>query len=170
MKVILFNLCVFITFKLCIGDTHSNTVPLYVSGNSSAREIFYKIFHEQKAEILTQGHGWTEGPVVVPIINKHNFHEILFFSDTINDKIWMYEESVFEPHHQFTVAVEKSGSCESTRSDCNLVAEPGSNGIAFDKINNNLLMCQHGSRSIIKLPLDPSNGMPLASNLEVRIE
>ena len=67
----------------------------------------------------------------------------------------------FEPHHQFTVAVQESGSCDSARTDCETVAEPGSNGLAFDKVNNNLLICQHGARSIIKIPLDPSDGMPL---------
>ena len=161
--------CFFVLGLLMLvdSDNESNVVPLYVTGGESALDIFHTIFYEQKAEVLSQGHGWTEGPVVVPVINRDYFNEILFFSDTIQDKIWMYEESEFEPHHQFTVAVEESGSCKSARSDCELVAEPGSNGLAFDAVNKNLLICQHGGRSLLKLPIDPSNGMPLASDIEV---
>ena len=162
-----FQVFLFSTLKLVVSANESNYVSLYITGTDSALDIFHQIFHERKAEILSQGHGWTEGPVVIPIVNAHYFNEILFFSDTIQDKIWMYEESEFEPHHQFTVAVENSGSCESARSDCDVVAEPGSNGIAFDNLNKNLLICQHGGRAILKLPLDPYNGMPLASDLEV---
>ena len=139
----------------------SKFVRLYVDENDKAQEAFKRIFNEPYAETLSRGHGWTEGPVIVPIITKDRFSEILYFSDTIQDKIWRYEESEFEPHHQFTVAVQESGSCESARTDCETVAEPGSNGLAFDKLNNNLLICQHGARSIIKIPLDPSDGMPL---------
>ena len=161
-------LLIFVFIENC--KNQSKIVPLYISGGTSTDspiDIFHQIFHEQKAELLSIGHGWTEGPVIIPKDPPNVVNEILYFSDTIQDKIWVYEESAFEPHHRFTVAIEKSGSCESVRSDCDQVAEPGSNGLAFDPINYNLLICQHGSRSVIKLPLDPSNGRPLASGLEV---
>ena len=161
-------LLVFVFIESC--RSQSKIVPLYISGGTSTDspiDIFHQIFHEQKAELLSIGHGWTEGPVIIPKDPPNVVNEILYFSDTIQDKIWVYEESAFEPHHRFTVAIEKSGSCESVRSDCDQVAEPGSNGLAFDPINYNLLICQHGSRSVIKLPLDPANGRPLASGLEV---
>ena len=159
MKIDAF-LCVFLFhFVNCIDN--QKFIPLYIDENDKAEEFFHKIFHEKQAEVLSRGHGWTEGPVIIPIVTKERFSEILYFSDTIQDKIWRYEESEFEPHHQFTVAVQESGSCESARTDCKSVAEPGSNGLAFDKLNNNLLICQHGARSIIKMPLDPSDGMLL---------
>ena len=149
-------------------NNQENFVTLHITGSESAFETFFNIFDEKRAEILSQGHGWTEGPVLIPKDPPNIINDILYFSDTIHDKIWMYEESEFEPNHRFTVVVENSGSCESARSDCHLVAEPGSNGLAFDEINNNLLICQHGARAIIKLPLDAFNGMPIASDLEVR--
>ena len=144
----------------------SKLVRLYVDENDKAQEAFKRIFHEPYAETLSRGHGWTEGPVIVPIVTKDRFSEILYFSDTIQDKIWRYEASEFKPRHQFTVAVPHSGGCDSARSDCDSLLETGSNGLAYDKKNNNLLICQHGARAIAKMQLDPSTGMPL-SNPEV---
>ena len=157
----IYTLSLIFIIQLVSSADESKFVKLFFDQNEKAQKAFYEIFHEAQAETLSRGHGWTEGPVIVPIVTKDRFSEILYFSDTIQDKIWRYEESEFEPHHQFTVAIQESGSCESARSDCGEVAEPGSNGLAFDKMNNNLLVCQHGARSVIKIPLDPSDGMPL---------
>ena len=104
--------------------------------------------------------------MIVPVAHEKVIKEILYYSDVIQDKIWKYEASEFKPHHQFTVAVPNSGRCDSARSDCESLFETGSNGLAYDEKNNNLLICQHGARAIAKMQLDPSNGMPL-SNLEV---
>ena len=161
MMIKIFQLFYLIAICLITCVDNSKFTPLYIDENEISQEAFSKIFHEKQAEILSRGHGWTEGPVIVPIITNNRFSEILYFSDTIHDKIWRYEESEFEPHHQFTEVLKQSGSCESARSDCGSVAEPGSNGLAFDKLNNNLLICQHGARSVIKMPIDPSDGMPL---------
>lgn len=161
MKIQTFQVLCLAAVYLIKSVDNSKFVPLYIHENEISQEAFRKIFHEKQAETLSRGHGWTEGPVIVPIVTHDRFSEILYFSDTIQDKIWRYEESEFEPHHQFTVVLQQSGSCESARSDCASVAEPGSNGLAFDKINNNLLICQHGARSVIKMPIDPSDGMPL---------
>ena len=141
-------------------------VPLYFDTNEKNQDIFKKIFHEAQAEILSRGYRWTEGPVIVSVPQEKFIKEILYFSDVIQDKIWRYEASGFKHRHQFTVAVPHSGGCDSVRSDCDSLLETGSNGLAYDKKNNNLLICQHGARAIAKLQLDPSNGMPL-SNPEV---
>ena len=141
-------------------------VPLYFDTNEKNLEVFKKIFHEPRAEILSRGYKWTEGPVIVSIAQDKFIKEILYFSDVIQDKIWRYKASEFKHRHQFTVAVPHSGGCDSVRSDCDSLLETGSNGLAYDKKNNNLLICQHGARAIAKMQLDPSNGMPL-SNPEV---
>lgn len=149
------------------SDNQSRFVKLSVSGGESALETFYRIFYDLKAEIISQRYEWTEGPVILPRNSQNPNNDILLFSDTIQDKIWIYEESENKPHNQPIVLMENSGNCKSARSDCQLVAEPGSNGLAINNINKNLLICQHGARAISKLPLSQSNNMPIANSLEV---
>ena len=134
--------------------------------NETIKTLFQ--FNETlQAQIVSEGHEWTEGPVIVPRNNQEN--DILFFSDVPNDAIWRFEETEGELRKPAKIVVQNSGRCSRARQphECRSAAEPGSNGITFDQINSNLLICQHGARAVAKLPLN-SSGYPVIDEMEVK--
>ena len=142
----------------------------------SALQAYYQIFSERRAELISDRHQWTEGPAVLPTKNNlgNGRHDIIIFSDVPQDKMWIYKEGVDgKDSSALEVFREKSGDCEATRgSNCSLITEPGSNGLAVDEYNNYLIICQVGGRRVSKIPLNQKTGMPLhekvkASNMNV---
>lgn len=166
MVLPIFYIILFTTFRTINSDDESQFVRLYISGGESALETFNNIFLETRAEIISQYHEWTEGPVILPRKSQTPNHDILLFSDTIRDEIWIFDESENKP----SVLIENSGNCKLARTDCDEVAEPGPNGLTIDLIQNNLLICQHGNRAISKLPLDKMSNIPIAKDFEVTAE
>ena len=160
----------FSVFGLINSNSEPQYVPLYVSGGVLALETYYKIFHELRAELISNVHEWTEGPLTLPQTSQMPNKDILLFSDTIQDLIWIYEEAEGKLGEKPKVLIENSGNCPSARSECHLVAEPGSNGMSIDAFNKNLLICQHGARAISKLSLNHSSHLPIDNNFEVSIE
>ncbi|HEY1186042.1 MAG TPA: SMP-30/gluconolactonase/LRE family protein [Gemmata sp.] len=89
-----------------------------------------------KIEVLAGGFKWTEGPVWD---KKHN---ALLFTDIPNNRIvkWSAKDGVSD-------FLKPSGY---TGSAAFKGAEPGANGLAFDK-DGHLVLCQHGDRRIARL-------------------
>ncbi len=94
-----------------------------------------------KAEIISEGFEWSEGPLW---IEKHN---MLLFSDVPRNTIYKWTEE-----NGTSVYLNPSGYTGTVPSDCK---EPGSNGLTLDN-NGHLVLCQHGDRKVAKMdaPLD----------------
>ena len=143
-----------------------------MGNDTEANEIIKTLFQFNvtlQAQIVSVGHEWTEGPVIVPGTNKNQENDILFYSDVPNDVIWRFEETEGELRKPAKIVLQNSGRCCTARQphECRSAAEPGSNGITFDLINKNLLICQHGARAISKLQLN-SSGYPVIEEMEVK--
>ena len=91
---------------------------------------------DAKIEVLAGGFKWTEGPVW----DKKN--NALLFTDIPNNRVvkWSAKDGVsdFLKPSGYTGKEEFKG------------AEPGANGLAYDK-DGNLVLCQHGDRRIARL-------------------
>lgn len=94
---------------------------------------------EAKIEVLAGGFKWTEGPVWDKKAGA------LLFTDIPNNRVvkWSAKDGVsdFLKPSGYTGKEEFKG------------AEPGANGLAFDK-DGNLVLCQHGDRRIARLAKD----------------
>ena len=94
---------------------------------------------DAKIEVLAGGFKWTEGPVWDKKGNA------LLFTDIPNNRVvrWSAKDGVsdFLKPSGYTGKEEFKG------------AEPGANGLAFDK-DGNLILCQHGDRRIARLAKD----------------
>ena len=156
------------TFVLDHFKMKSNFVGVYVTGNESASDTYRRIFQDMQAEVVSRGHEWTEGPVIITGTYQNSNNDILIFSDVPRDLTWRYEEGTGVRQKQSTIIMENSGRCQTARllSECSLAAEPGSNGKAYDPINKNLLVCQHGSRAVEQVPLN-SSGFPIPDQFSV---
>ena len=88
-----------------------------------------------KIELLAEGFDWAEGPVWVDRLNG------VLFSDVPNNKVYMWNEE-----KGLSIFLEPSGM--TNYSPTNKL--DGSNGLALDK-NGNLILCQHGDRTIARL-------------------
>lgn len=86
-----------------------------------------------QAEIISEGHVWTEGPLWVK--------NMLLFSDAPNNTVYKWTEKkgteVYLKPSGFTGGESKS-------------KEPGSNGLLLDN-KGNLILCQHGDRQMAKM-------------------
>lgn len=95
---------------------------------------------DAKIEVLAEGFKWTEGPVWVKSDGGH-----LLFSDIPNNRVMKWSSkgglSEFLKPSGYTGTAPFKG------------AEPGSNGLAFDK-DGNLILCQHGDRRLARLGKD----------------
>jgi gluconolactonase len=87
-------------------------------------------------EKITDGHGWTEGPVWV----RNGGY--LLFSDVVNNAIYRWKEGEGE-----RVFLRPSGYTSRTPFGGR---EPGSNGLAIDA-DGRLVFARHGDRSIARL-------------------
>jgi gluconolactonase len=92
-----------------------------------------------RIELLAEGFKWTEGPVWDKKTGS------LLFSDIPNNRVvrWSAKDGIKD-------VLKPSGY---TGADPFKGAEPGSNGLAFDK-DGNLILCQHGDRRIARLGKD----------------
>jgi gluconolactonase len=94
---------------------------------------------DAKIEVLAGGFKWTEGPVWDKKGNA------LLFTDIPNNRVvrWSAKDGVsdFLKPSGYTGKEEFKG------------AEPGANGLAFDK-DGNLILCQHGDRRLARLKAD----------------
>lgn len=91
----------------------------------------------EKIELISEGHQWSEGPVWVP---KQSH---LLFSDVPRNKIhrWKAAEGT-------SVFMEPSGGSNDSGEK-----EPGSNGLMLDA-KGRLVVCDHGNRRIYRLEED----------------
>jgi gluconolactonase len=102
-------------------------------------------------EIIGQGFNWSEGPLWLPEQKK------LLFSDVPENVIYVWEE--------------QSGIAEYLKpagyTGPSSVKAEGSNGLALDN-DGNLIICQHGDRSVAKMKADlnhpKADYFPLATN------
>ena len=88
-----------------------------------------------KIELLAEGFDWAEGPVWVERLNG------VLFSDVPNNKVYMWNEK-----KGLSIFLEPSGMTNYSPTN----KSDGSNGLALDK-NGNLILCQHGDRTIARL-------------------
>tara|TARA_B100000886_G_scaffold263247_1_gene187861 strand:- start:199 stop:1185 length:987 start_codon:yes stop_codon:yes gene_type:complete len=88
-----------------------------------------------KIELLAEGFDWAEGPVWVDRLNG------VLFSDVPNNKVYMWNEK-----KGLSIFLEPSGMTNYSPTN----KSDGSNGLALDK-NGNLILCQHGDRTIARL-------------------
>ena len=88
-----------------------------------------------KIELLAEGFDWAEGPVWVDRLNG------VLFSDVPNNKVYMWNEK-----KGLSIFLEPSGMTNYSPTN----KTDGSNGLALDK-NGNLILCQHGDRTIARL-------------------
>ncbi|MEL6718083.1 MAG: SMP-30/gluconolactonase/LRE family protein, partial [Bacteroidota bacterium] len=123
-------------------------------------EVFDEQLHNlidssAKIEILAEGFTWSEGPVWVAEI------ESLLFSDVPENKVWRWSEK-----DSLQLYLDPSGMTGALRENDR---EPGSNGLILDN-NGELVLCQHGNRSVSKLtaPLENPNSSfkSLADNFD----
>lgn len=88
-----------------------------------------------KAEIITDGYNWSEGPLW---IEKNN---MLLFSDVPRNIIYKWTEEkgaeVYLTPSGYTDTIKRGG-------------EMGSNGLVLDN-SGNLVLCQHGNRQIARM-------------------
>ena len=99
------------------------------------------ISQNAKAEIITEGFEWSEGPLWI------EKHQMLLFSDVPMNTVYKWTEEKGKE-----VYLKPSGYTGEIPSECK---EPGSNGLTLDN-DGNLVLCQHGDRKVSRMdaPLD----------------
>jgi len=108
--------------------------------------VWLQLFHDFKVELIGTGLGWTEGPQWVK--------DVLLFSSSTQNKIynWGEENAQWNDHENHHHEVfENSGDCglsDTRENEEEWRAEPGSNGLYFEKSTNRIFICQHCSRRI----------------------
>ncbi len=93
------------------------------------------ILPSTEVEVLSNGHKWLEGPVW----NKET--KELLFNDVPKNTTYSWKEEV-----GLAIYLRPSGFYFTGNDGPSL----GANGMKFDK-NNNLILCEHGTRSITRL-------------------
>lgn len=98
-------------------------------------------------EVIAKGLKWSEGPVWM----KDDSQEFLLFSDSIENKIYKWEEGKGLFTVGKTIYQEESG-CYTDLKKCELLLEPGSNGLLPfvnpQDSSTHLLGCLHGERGV----------------------
>ncbi|HYQ57924.1 MAG TPA: SMP-30/gluconolactonase/LRE family protein [Draconibacterium sp.] len=100
--------------------------------------IHQLIAEDAKIEILGDGFTWIEGPCWLPTENK------LLFSDIPENKIFEWTEK-----DGIKLYLTPSGYTDSKKRG----GEIGSNGLILSP-DNELILCQHGDRSVAKMDAD----------------
>lgn len=90
---------------------------------------------EAKIEVLASGFSWAEGPVWVPKLNG------VVFTDVPNNKAYFWSEK-----EGLRLFLDPSGMTNHAPHS----TTEGANGLTLDS-EGNLILCQHGNRSIAKL-------------------
>lgn len=105
---------------------------------------------DAKAEIISEGFTWSEGPLWLDKQNK------LIFSDVPKNTIFEWSEA-----GGTKIYLQPSGYTDSMPSKSK---EPGSNGLALDT-NGNLVLCQHGNRQVAQMIASLDNPKPIFNAL-----
>lgn len=109
---------------------------------------------ENRLEILSEGHDWTEGPLWI------NEQEKLLFSDIPRNTVYSWSEN-----KGVVTYLKPSGFTGENYKG----SEPGSNGLLLDS-EGNLVLCQHGNRQIavMESPVDQPKASykPLVSSFD----
>jgi gluconolactonase len=117
-------------------------LPVYKSGEMIGvlekfdGELDSIIVSGVQAEVLATGFDWSEGPLWLEDHNK------LIFSDVPRNKIYQWTAL-----RGAEVYLEPSGYTKEMPSES---GSSGSNGLALDTAGN-LLICQHGNRSVVRM-------------------
>ena len=119
-------------FGFLIVYSQNNTIGSLEFLDPAMEEL---IDENAQIELLAEGFDWAEGPVWVDRLNG------VLFSDVPNNKVYMWNEK-----KGLSIFIEPSGM--TNYSPTNKL--DGSNGLALDK-NGNLILCQHGDRTIARL-------------------
>ncbi|MBP6386137.1 MAG: SMP-30/gluconolactonase/LRE family protein [Pseudarcicella sp.] len=93
------------------------------------------ILPSTQIEVLSKGHNWLEGPVWDKINNE------LLFNDVPKNTTYSWKEDV-----GLAIFLRPSGFYFAGNNGPSI----GANGMELDK-NNNLILCEHGTRSITRL-------------------
>jgi gluconolactonase len=127
-------------------------VPAEIKSNSAPYPTFGSIERldpgldkvlapDAKLEKLAEGFDWVEGPVWIRDKKDKKSGGYLLFSDIPPNTIYKWTEG-----KGISLFMKPSGC----HADCDLLKEPGTNGLALDK-KGGLVMCEHGDRRIARL-------------------
>ena len=119
-------------FGFLIVYSQNNTIGSLEFLDPAMEEL---IDENAQIELLAEGFDWAEGPVWVDRLNG------VLFSDVPNNKVYMWNEK-----KGLSIFIEPSGMTNYSPTN----KSDGSNGLALDK-NGNLILCQHGDRTIARL-------------------
>lgn len=90
---------------------------------------------DAKAEIISKGYQWSEGPLWIAK------HQMLLFSDVLGNTVYKWTEK-----DSTEVYLKPSGYTEERERG----GEMGSNGLLLDQ-GGNLVLCQHGNRQMARM-------------------
>ena len=90
---------------------------------------------ENRLEILSEGHDWTEGPLWI------EDQKILLFSDIPRNTVYSWNDTT-----GVQVYLKPSGFTGENFEG----SEPGANGLLLDP-DGNLVLCQHGNRQVARM-------------------
>ena len=128
-------------FDVTVGeDVEINMTPGGLPSPPAKRIVkcnkFDQILPAGEWEMICNVMVWTEGPAW--------WNDQLVFSDTRLGKIFSWDPKTKE----VAVVLERSGYDEL---DTGIWMEPGSNGLKYNPVTDELLICQHGNRAISAL-------------------
>jgi len=116
----------------CLAQNSFKTIGVIERYDSAINKI---ISRDARAEIITEGFKWSEGPLWV------EKQKMLLFSDVPENTIYKWTsqngKEVYLKPSGYTSSVQRGG-------------EMGSNGLLFDK-EGRLVMCQHGDRRMARM-------------------
>src|SRR5215203_153086 len=116
----------------CLAQNSFKTIGVIERYDSAISKI---VSHDARAEIITEGFKWSEGPLWV------EKQKMLLFSDVPENTIYKWTtqngKEVYLKPSGYTSSVQRGG-------------EMGSNGLLFDK-EGRLVMCQHGDRRMARM-------------------
>jgi len=86
----------------------------------------------------------------------------LVFSDVFENKIYKYTPGMGEPE----VLLDPAGCLKPEEDYCTQRLEPGSNGLAWDPVTNELVICEHGERRLTRVSHKDGYRVPLVTGYE----
>lgn len=150
-------------YFLLLG-AHLNAKP--VVGAVKAYVPAFEQMVRSPIEVIAAGLGWTEGPLWVEDSAKST--QYLLFSDVLHNRVWRYDEGKGFFSVGKSVRIPLSG-CKTNRTECALLLEPGSNGLARlyadPAVGADIVACQHGERAVSIL-FENGTRVPLVTHFE----